>query len=349
MKELKLPDWKTKKRFSFHFYFIIYTSIIVSVSVAGVVALSAFASEWLELRLKIPSFVTVSIMGLFLGIILSHYVGKFTLSPIKKIRNAMREVSEGNFNVSIDENSRFDEIEDICHAFNMMTKELRSTETIQTDFISNVSHEFKTPLTAIEGYATLLQSGGLDEEEQKEYSEKILFNTRRMNELVKNILLLSKLDNQGIESVKAKFSLDEQIRQEIVASEQKWSEKNLSFDVVMEEIEYYGNGSLLSNVWGNLLGNAIKFSPEGGEIKIELKKEQDYVYFAISDEGEGVKEESKKYLFDKFYQSDTSHKQEGNGLGLALVKKIVDIYAGEVEVFNLEPKGCKFIVRLPLE
>ena len=286
MKELKLPDWKTKKRFSFHFYFIIYTSIIVSVSVAGVVALSAFASEWLERGLKIPSFVTVSLMGLFLGVILSHFVGKFTLSPIKKIRNAMREVSEGNFNVSIDENSRFDEIEDICHAFNMMTKELRSTETIQTDFISNVSHEFKTPLTAIEGYATLLQSGGLDKEEQKEYSEKILFNTRRMNELVKNILLLSKLDNQGIESVKTKFSLDEQIRQEIVASEQKWSEKNLSFDVVMEEIEYYGNGSLLSNVWGNLLGNAIKFSPEGGEIKIELKRLRIFCDFRRRGRGE---------------------------------------------------------------
>ena len=170
-----------------------------------------------------------------------------------------------------------------------------------------------------------------------------------MSELVQNILLLSKLDNQGIEKKKEAFWMDEQIRQEILATETKWTEKEIDFDVKLERIRYYGNKTLISHIWGNLIGNAIKFSPLGGKITLELKTCDDYVFFAVSDEGDGISEDAKKHIFNKFYQADTSHKQEGNGLGLALVKKIVDTYFGEVEVVNLEPKGCQFIVRLPIE
>ncbi len=347
MKKRKIPDWKTKKRLSFHLYFTIFVSSTICVSVACAALFEKITDRWINETLQIPDFLIWIIISLLVGTVLSHLVGELTLSPIKKIRNAMSEVSEGNFDVSVNEKSRIDEIEDINHAFNIMVKELRSMEVIQTDFVSNVSHEFKTPLTAIDGYAAMLQ-GDVTLEEKNEYASKILFNARRMSELVNNILLLSKLDNQGIESKKENFYLDEQIRQEIVATEEKWSEKNLELEVKLEQTLYYGNKSLLFHVWSNLLGNAIKFSPEGGKITLELKKEPGFLSFSISDEGEGINEECKNYIFNKFYQSDTSHKQEGNGLGLALVKKITDICGGTVEVENLKPNGCRFLVKLPV-
>lgn len=348
LKKYALPAWKKKKRISFHLYFTILVASIICVSVACATLFEKITDEWLSETLQIPDFLILIIMSLFVGTVLSQFMGKLTLSPVKKIRNAMSKVASGNFDVSVSEKSRLDEIEDINHAFNIMVKELRSMEIIQSDFVSNVSHEFKTPLTAINGYAAMLKQNDLSADEHSEYCDKILFNARRMSVLVNNILLLSKLDNQGIESKKQSFSLDEQIRQEIVATESKWSEKNLELDVKLQEITYCGNQSLLSHVWSNLLGNAIKFSPQGGKITIELKKGVEKLFFSISDEGNGVDENAKKYLFNKFYQSDTSHKQEGNGLGLALVKKITDLCGGEVFVENLQPKGCRFTVVLPL-
>jgi len=348
MKEIKKPKWKSKKRLSFHFHFTIFVSIIICVSVAFAAWFAQATNSFLVDKLHIPEILILIALSLFIGIVLSHFVGKFALSPIKRVRNAMSEVSEGNLDIEISEESRFDEIEDINHAFNIMVKELRSTEIIQSDFVSNVSHEFKTPLTAIEGYTTMLQEVDLSDEERKEYTKKILFNTHRMSELVNNILLLSKLDNQGIESKKEEFSVDEQIRQEILAMETKWLEKDIQFDIDLDVVYFNGSSSLLAHVWSNLIGNAIKFSPYGGKIKMGLKVENSEPAFYIADEGEGIKKDEQKYIFDKFYQSDTSHKQEGNGLGLALVKKIVNVYGGDVSVRNLEKSGCEFTVRLPL-
>jgi len=348
MKNSKLQKWKERRKVGFRGYFTIFVSVILCLAVISGSFLESLTNNWITEHLNIPDFVVVIIFSLIIGAIAAWFVAKFALVPIKKIQDAMNEVSEGNLDVAVAEESRFDEIEDINHAFNIMVKELRSTETIQSDFISNVSHEFKTPLSAIEGYTTMLQSEDLTEEEKKEYTDKILFNTHRMSELVQNILLLSKLDNQGIERKKEEFSLDEQIRQEILATETKWQEKNIDFDIDLDVVRFYGNSSLISHVWSNLLGNAIKFSPNCGKITMTLKQDGNECVFSISDEGEGIKEDAKKYIFNKFYQSDTSHKQEGNGLGLALVKKIVNIYGGEVSVRNLETKGCEFTVRLPL-
>jgi len=348
MKDPKLQKRKEKRKVGFRGYFTIFVSAILCLAVIGGSFLERLTNEWISKNLNIPEFVVVIIFSLVIGAISAWFVVKFALLPIKRIQDAMNEVSEGNLDIAVNEDSRFDEIEDINHAFNIMVKELRSTEIIQSDFISSVSHEFKTPLSAIEGYTTMLQAEDLTEEERNEYTEKILFNTHRMTELVQNILLLSKLDNQGIERRKEEFLLDEQIRQEILATEMKWQEKNIDFDIDLDVIRFYGNRSLISHVWSNLLGNAIKFSPNNGKIKMTLKRKDKEVVFTISDEGEGIKEDAKKYIFNKFYQSDTSHKQEGNGLGLALVEKIVNIYNGEVDVHNLEINGCEFIVRLPI-
>ncbi|MCD8372720.1 MAG: HAMP domain-containing histidine kinase [Clostridia bacterium] len=197
MKKPKLPVWKTKKRLSFHFYFIFFVVVTICVSVGIALGFSTLFGDFFETTLKIPNFVLLIILSLIIGGVLSYFVGKFILYPIKKIRNAMNEVSQGNFNVTISEESRFDEIEDISHSFNLMTKELRSIEVIQTDFISNVSHEFKTPITAVEGYTAMLASDDLSKEERAEYAYKVSYNLKRMTDLVNNILLLSKIDNQA--------------------------------------------------------------------------------------------------------------------------------------------------------
>ena len=213
-------------------------------------------------------------------------------------------------------------------------------------FVSNVSHEFKTPINAIEGYTMLLQGEELSPD-QEEYVEKILFNTQRLSGLVGNILLLSKLENQNIPMKKTEYRLDEQIRQAFLSLETKWTEKEIGFQVELEEVKYTGNEGLFMHIWINLLDNAIKFSPSKGTITMFLKQEQDSVKFILEDEGPGIEDDVKSRIFDKFYQVDGSHKAEGNGLGLALVKRIVDSAGGTIKAENREYGGCRFVIELP--
>ena len=219
-------------------------------------------------------------------------------------------------------------------------------QVLQMDFVSNVSHEFKTPINAIEGYTMLLQGEELSPD-QEEYVEKILFNTQRLSGLVGNILLLSKLENQNIPMKKTEYRLDEQIRQAFLSLETKWTEKEIGFQVELEEVKYTGNEGLLMHIWMNLLDNAIKFSPAKGTITMFLKQEKNSVKFIVEDEGPGIEEDVKTRIFDKFYQVDGSHKAEGNGLGLALVKRIVDSAGGTIKAENREYGGCRFVVELP--
>lgn len=349
MKKFNLPKWKKKQKLGFRSYFTIFVVIIVCVSVLIASVFEELTSDWTYNNLKIPGFVIVVVLSLIIGSLLSWLIGKVALVPIKNIRDSMIRVANGDLNATVKEENVFDEIEDINHAFNIMLRELRSTEIIQSDFVSNVSHEFKTPLTAVEGYATLLQDETLTDAERAEYVNKILLNTHRMSELINNILLLSKLDNHAIKDQREEFNVDEQIRECILILEPKWFEKNIELDIDLESVQYNGNKGLFVHVWSNLLDNAIKFSPINGIIKIELKNQNGIICFSVMDQGEGVKEEDKKHIFNKFYQSDTSHKQQGNGLGLSLVKKIVDIYEGEIELENLTPNGCRFTVKLPCE
>ena len=176
-----------------------------------------------------------------------------------------------------------------------------------------------------------------------------MFNTQRLSCLVGNILLLSKLENQNIPMKKTKYRLDEQIRQAILSLESKWTQKEIGFQVEMEAVKYVGNEGLFMHVWINLLDNAIKFSPNQGIITMFLKQEKDQVKFILEDEGPGIDEEIKNRIFDKFYQADGSHKAEGNGLGLALVKRIIDSAGGTIEAQNREYGGCRFVVQLPAQ
>jgi signal transduction histidine kinase len=192
----------------------------------------------------------------------------------------------------------------------------------------------------------LLQNDDNLTNEQKEYLDKILFNTQRISSLTSSVLLLSKLENQSIISNKTQFDLDEQIRKSLLALESAWEQKDIEFDIDLDDTDYIGNETLLHHIWDNLISNAIKFSNHGGEISIRLQNFENQIIFTISDKGIGISEEAQKHIFDKLYQGDTSHKQEGNGLGLALVKKIVDLEGGMIFVSNNEDKGCTFTVIL---
>lgn len=328
-------------------FILICMSQLVLVAALSELAGWAFR-HWFGVTPELPIFVWALVFSGTIGVAVTNHMTKMLIDPIAKLRSAMREVADGDFKVEAKCESRIQDVQDIYDSFNSMVRELSTTETLQTDFISDVSHEFKTPINAIEGYASLLE-GEPSPEEQRAYVEKILFNTRRLSALTGNILLLSKLSNQSILPQKTQFRLDEQIRQAIVALEQKWSEKELGFEVELAETPFFGYESLLPHVWTNLIGNAVKFSPKGGEIRIKMMRTEGAAVFTIEDDGPGIVPGDEEHIFTKFYQSESSHGMEGNGLGLALVRQIVEMSGGSVDVRNLEAGGCRFTVRLPLE
>lgn len=310
--------------------------------------LSALLEYVLQTKVEVHPLIWILSFGIAIGVAVAIVVNYFLLRPIVELDRAMKKVAAGDFTVRLNTNSIVTEIADSCHSFNLMVQELGATETLQSDFVSNVSHEFKTPINAIEGYATLLQ-GAADEASQQRYIDRILLNTSKLSTLVGNILLLSKISNHAIPMSQVTYRLDEQIRQAIVLLEPKWTEKNLDFDVELAECTWSGPESLMLHVWTNLLSNAIKFSPEGGLIQMYLKQTDSRFVYTIKDQGSGIPDAEQKHIFNKFYQLDSSHKQEGNGLGLSLCKQILDNVGGEISVHSQVGAGCAFRVALPLD
>ncbi len=329
------------------FIIVVMVELLCIIGVAWLVA-------WLLQRgfgisFELPLLGWLILISVVIGGAVSTVLSYAFFGPITRLSQAMQKVSKGDFSVRLDPEQYFPELQEIYTNFNIMTKELGATEILQTDFVSNVSHEFKTPINAIEGYATLLHGDDrLTADERVIYAEKILFNTRRLSNLVGNILLLSKVDNQSIQSHRTTFRLDEQIRQSIVGLEAEWARKDIEFDVELDHVDFTGSETLLMHVWNNLVGNAIKFDPDGGWIGLRLEQTDRSVVFTIEDNGPGIPPDALHHVFDRFYQSDSSHKQEGNGLGLALVRQIVAVHQGEVTVENRTEGGCRFTVVLPM-
>ena len=334
---------KKKHGITWHISIIVMVELVVSVLLVAVSSylLEKYLGTIWEIQ---PIWMVVGVAVIIIGAV-SIFINHALLSPIRRLGEAMNQVADGNYKVKVDAKTRFGDIEDIYQNFSLMTKELASTEILKTDFISNVSHEIKTPINAIEGYAMLLQGEEALTEEQIEYVEKILVNTQRLSELVGNTLLLSKIDNQSIETRQESYRLDEQIRQSILLLELKWSKKDIDMDLELQSVQYTGNKALMMHVWNNLIGNAIKFTPANSKISIRLEENEGRIIFSVDDEGQGIKDDAQRHIFDKFYQADSSHKQEGNGLGLALAKSIVDTVGGNIRCENLT-KGCRFTVEL---
>ncbi len=335
-----------RNRFSLRTRLTAFVTIEMLVCVLIAYGLDQLLNRVLPFGWTVPLELELLGSCLLIGILVTSQLSKFFFNPIKKLRGAMDKIADGDFSVRLEEKSTSKEIMEIYTGFNLMAHELSGTEILQTDFASNVSHEFKTPINAIEGYSTLLQDSDNLSEYQREYVDKILFNTQRLSSLVGSILLLSKLENQQIPTNKTEYRLDEQIRQSIVALEPAWAAKDIEFDVELDRVDYLGNEPMMRHVWDNLLSNAIKFSPESGAVKLQLIKKMKKLTFTVEDQGPGLTDEALRHIFDKFYQGDTSHKQEGNGLGLALVKRILTIENGQVTAENRKEGGCRFTVTL---
>ena len=330
-------------------YFIVCIFAILCVTL-GVSALLTLLLEWLtNTHFTVPTIVWMVLFSVVLGGGLSIIMSRFFLRPVTRMGRAMERVAAGDFTVRLDNPGALGEMRDSYAHFNTMTRALAATETLQSDFISNVSHEFKTPINAIEGYAMLMQDAGNDPALQREYADKILLSTRRLSELVNNILLLSKVDNQTMPLEKHPYRLDEQLRRAILLLERKWTQKQIEWDVDMDEATYTGNESLMLHVWVNLLDNAIKFDPVGAEIRLRLHCESTCIRITVSDNGPGIPKDQQSAIFERFYQADGSHKSEGNGLGLALARRIVRMCGGEISVSSEPGKGSCFTVELPRE
>ena len=288
--------------------------------------ISYFLTNQFAALSELPLAAWVVIVGIVIGTPISIFVNRAVLSPIRRLGEAMQLVAEGNFAIQLNTKAYFGDIENIYRNFNIMTQELAANEIL-------------------EGYAMLLQGECEPNSEQAEYIEKILINSTRLSELVGNVLLLSKIENQSIEEKYESFLLDEQIRQSILLLEPKWTEKDVELDVELDTVEYRGNKGFMMHVWNNLLGNAIKFTPRSSKVTVRLTATDEKTVFTVDDMGSGISEKAVKHIFDKFYQADNSHRQEGNGLGLSLVKRILDVEGGSIETENLEV-GCRFTVIL---
>ncbi|WP_049827436.1 sensor histidine kinase [Paenibacillus maysiensis] len=290
------------------------------------------------------SFVLALTLSLVIGTAITSLVGKQILTPMMKLNYASKEIANGNFHVKMNADTQIKEIEEIFTSFNQMVAELKNIEMMRNDFVANISHEFKTPLTAIEGYATLLQDNELEDDERLQYIQTILDSTKQLSTLSSNILRLSKLENQDKVTDKTLYRLDEQIRQVLLYFEKTWLDKELELILDLPKTMFYQNENLLMQVWINLLSNAIKFTPPLGSIQVILIKRETEIIVSIKDSGIGMTQQVKKHIFEKFYQGDRSRSKEGNGLGLALVYRIVCLCNGKIQVNSEPDKGSEFIV-----
>ena len=308
---------------------------------------NVLTSEW-----RLPLAIAGLVLGLIICFGITGAISNWFFDPIKQLSKAMERVADGDFSVRLQTKSRLKEIREVYSGFNMMTHELGSIEIIQGDFVSNVSHEFKTPMVSVYGFAKQLKKGGLTKEQEQEYIDIIINESQRLINMSSNILMLSKLENQEIITDKKDFSLDEELRRCVLQLQGQWGEKNQEVIPDLCEITYYGNSEMLKQVWLNVIGNAVKYTPDGGTIEVKLdinpKNEQE-VRVRITDNGIGMDKATAERIFEKFYQGDSSHATGGNGLGLAMVKRIVELCGGRIRVKSEPDKGTQFTVYLPIE
>ena len=299
---------------------------------------------------------TTEIIGLvvasiIIGALLAFVAANAFLKPLSELVKATKRVTNGDYTIRLQSDmwTRYTvkELKELIADFNEMTEELQNTELFRNDFISSFSHEFKTPLVSIRGFARELYEGDLTEEQQREFSKIILDETEYLSVLSQNTLLMTSLQNREIITDKTSFSLDEQLRSCMLSLEPQWSEKNIEIDMEsLDEVDFFWNEHLLSQVWYNLFGNAVKFTEAGGTIRVECRKNDDEIVVTVSDNGCGIPETALPHIFDKFYQADSSHATKGNGLGLSLVKRIVELCGGSISVSSKVGEGTEFVVKL---
>lgn len=330
--------------------FVMLVTVIISVGLT--VLLVSFKvipslSEAREEIFYVVRFMTV--VHILAGICVAGFVNAILLKQVNKVINSMNELADGNYKIRLDFGkalTKHPTFKEICVSFNSMAEELEHTEMLRSDFVNNFSHEFKTPIVSIAGFAKLLKRNHLSQEQREEYLDIIEEESLRLSSMATNVLHVTKIENQTILSDITSFNLSEQLRNVVVLLEPKWSKKHIEFDIDLEEYQICANEEMLKQVWINLIENAIKFSPDFGMVKITAEEKKEQVFVSVLNTGSEISLKEQKRIFSKFYQADQSHASEGNGIGLALVKGIVRLHKGEVFVES-KNQTTTFTVQLP--
>ncbi len=342
---------KTKVGLSVFFSLFVFTNFAITALIVAGISFAAIRTGLIGNTRILSHFVLIVIVlisSVIVGTIVSLIIGKIPLRPIRKVIASTNQLANGDFSARLDI-SHPPEFHELADSFNRMAEELGGIELLRKDFVNNFSHEFKTPIVSIKGFAEMLKYNDLTPEERDEYLDIVINESGRLAALATNVLNLSKVENQSILSEKHLFNLGEQVRRSILLLEPKWEQKKLSFSADILDVRCVGNEELLSQVWLNLIDNAVKFTTEGGKISVTLRPEKDRVKFVIRDSAAGISPDSMARIFDKFYQADESHATEGNGLGLTLAEKIIKLHGGDIECKSKRGEGTEFTVTLPLK
>ena len=331
-------------------YFVFTLMVISGIITCSAVLILHYLFGFMQFFLTAPLSMCLIIFlpSIIIGSALAAVLSTRILSPLRETINASRKLGEGDFSVRVHSDHGILEVAEMQTSFNHMAEDLEKLEIFRKDFINNFSHEFKTPIVSIRGFAHQLRYEDLPPDKRAEYLEIICKESDRLTHMASRILTLSQYENLSIVTDKTSYDLDEQIRDCILLLEKQWDEKGLELDIDLDEVRCYSNEEMLSQLWVNLLGNAVKFTPSGGTVGVSLRQSGENVTVKVSDTGEGIPEEIRSRIFDKFYQGDTSHKSEGNGIGLTLVRRIVELCGGSITVEGRTGGGTVFTVVLPI-
>jgi len=347
----KEPTKTARSLFSLRGYLAFFLTVSGIVSCCFALFLNSMDISFADVKgSAVATFVNVVFLSLLCTLV-DGIRRKYTVEdPVNRILNATGQFTQGDFSVRIKPLhgiDRMNEFDIIIENFNTMAEELSSVETLRTDFIANVSHELKTPLAVIQNYATMLQNPALPDDTRVEYAKTITESTRRLADLITNILKLNKLENQQLFPEMKKYDLGVQLCECLLGFEDAWEKKDLDIDTDIDEnVSIKADQELLTLVWNNLFSNAVKFSAPGGKVTVSLKEENGAAVVTVSDTGCGMPPDIGQHIFEKFYQGDKSHATQGNGLGLALVRRVIDIMGGEISVDSTPGKGSTFTVKL---
>lgn len=336
----------------FVFLMMMMSSILTGILVLFSLQWQLWIHEGDADRVRIPfQFITWTflIISTVIGSCLSLGFSRHFLQPIYTLADAMNEIRKGNYHIRVKGGPAEGEVNHLIQNFNEMASELQGVEILKSDFINYFSHEFKTPIISIQGFAKQLRNEELEQEKRDEYREIIIRESERLVKLSTNTLILTKLESQKIVTEKTTFDLGEQLRHSILLLQKEWEDKALELDLELEDILIFNNEEMLSQVWINLLSNAIAYSHAGGALGVSCKKVGREVKVKIKDTGIGMSDTVSAKIFEKFYQGDASRSTQGNGLGLSIVKRIVDLCQGRIAVKSQLGKGSTFLIYLPLE
>jgi len=339
---------------TFFIFFLIAAFVTTCCIMLFVSALqTSVGREFTQSEITLAAKITMlNVILLSIGMAMVDYVRRKLMveRPVKRITDATSKMIEGDFSVRVEPISKFandDSFNEIIECINKMATELSSVETLRTDFIANVSHEMKTPLAVMQNYGTLLQTPDLPEDTRIEYAKAITDASRRLADMMTNILKLNRLENQQIYPNLTTFDLGEQLCESLLQYENTWERKNIEIETdIAESVRVCADAELLSLVWNNLFSNAFKFTENGGRVTLTLTADETYATVKVTDTGCGMSAEVGVHIFEKFYQGDTSHATQGNGLGLPLVKRVVDIMQGEIGVESAVGVGTTFTVKI---